>query len=116
MGVVYGLPKAPDGRLQLGIRTGLGLVPHPPHWLMRGWVACETRDDVPMKVGDLVAQELVVDLPGFIGQRDGFGDEAHFLDQLVSLRWSQVKQFRRMMLKDDHRPAGEKLVVVEKDF
>lgn len=88
---------------------------HPPYRFQRGRIRGETWNDVPMNVGELVAEEFVVDLSGLIDMCDGLGDHVHFFQQLDPLCRRQVKEFRRMTLKDYHRPPGEKLIVVEID-
>jgi hypothetical protein len=89
---------------------------HSPYWFERRRVTGEARDNVPVNVGELVAQEFVVDLPGFIDLRDNFGDQIHFLHQLNPLCRSKLKELCGMTVKDYHCPAGEKLIVVEKGF
>lgn len=71
---------------------------------------------MPVHVGQLVAQEFVIDLFGFKDLREDFGDQIYFLDQLRPFSWSQVKQFCRVTFEDDNRPAGKELVVVEIGF
>jgi len=39
---------------------------HPPHWFKGGWVVGESGNEMPVDVGELVAEEFVVDLPGRI--------------------------------------------------
>ena len=86
---------------------------HPPHWFEWGWVAGQSGNDMPVDVGELVAEEFVVDLPGLIDLRDNLGDQVHFFHQLNPLCRGQVKKLRRMPLKDYHRPAGKELIVME---
>ncbi len=91
-------------------------MPYLPYRLQRGWIGGETWNDVPVNVGELVAEEFVVDLSCVVGLRDGPGDQVHFLHQLNPFCRRQVKEFRRVTLKDHHRPARKKLIVVEIDF
>jgi len=69
-----------------------------------------------MNVGKLIAEQLVVDLPGPIGLRKCLGDSAHFLHELDPLRRRQMEQFRRVALQDNDGPTGEKLIVMEIGF
>ena len=39
---------------------------HLPHWLEGGRVASQTGNHMPVYMGELVAKEFVVDLPGLI--------------------------------------------------
>jgi len=115
MRVTNGLPQALDLSLECRACKGYGLMPYPPHRFQRGRIGGQTGNDVPMDMRNLVAEEFVIDLAGFIGPRKDLGDESDFFYQLDPLCPGQVKQFRRVALKDQNRPAGEKLIVVEKD-
>jgi len=68
---------------------------------------------MPVDMGELVAEEFVIDLPGLIDLGKGLGDEAHFLHQLNPFCGRQMKQFYRVTLEDDHGPAGKELVIVK---
>ena len=39
---------------------------YPPHWFEGGRVAGQSGNDMPVDVGELVAEEFVVDLSGLI--------------------------------------------------
>ena len=39
---------------------------HPPYWFVGGRVIGESGNEMPVDVGELVAEEFVVDLPGLI--------------------------------------------------
>jgi len=86
---------------------------YPPHWFEGGRVASQSRYDMPMDVGELVAEEFIVDLPGIIDLGQGFGDQVHFLHQLNPFCGSQMKQLCRVTFEDDDGPAGEELIVVK---
>jgi hypothetical protein len=87
-----------------------------PYWLQWSRVGGQSGDDVPVDVGNLVTEEFIVDLRGLVSLRDNPGNEVDFFDQLHSLWRCQVKEFRRVALENNHRPAGEKLIVVKKDL
>ena len=89
---------------------------HPPHWFEGGWVAGQSGNHMPVDVGELVAEEFVIDLLGVIDLCDNLGEEAHFLHQLNPLRWSQMKQLCGVALEDDDGPAGEELIVMQIGF
>lgn len=84
-----------------------------PHWFEGGRVVGQSRNDVPVDVGELVSEEFVVDLSGPIDLGKGFGHEAHFLHQLSPFRGSQMKQLCRMMFEHHDGPAGKELILVE---
>lgn len=71
---------------------------------------------MPVDMGELVAEEFVIDLPGLVNLRNNLGDQVHFLHQLNPLCRRQVKKFRGMTLEDHDSPAGEKLIVMEIGF
>lgn len=89
---------------------------HAPHRFERSRIVRHARDDVPMNVRQLVAEEFVVDLLGSIGLCERVGDRGHVLHQPQSLRRRQVEQFRCVTLKDDDGPAGEELIIMEIGF
>ena len=84
-----------------------------PHGLERGRVAGQSGNDMPVDVGELVAEELVVDLFGFIDPGQGFGDEVYFLHQLNPFRGSQMKQLCCVAFEDYDGPAGEELILMQ---
>ena len=86
---------------------------HSPHWFKGGGVIGQPGNEMPMDVGELVAEEFVVDLPGLIDLGKGFGDEVHFLHQLNPFGGRQMKQFCRVAFEDDDGPAGKELVIVK---
>jgi hypothetical protein len=85
----------------------------PPYWLERGRVTGQSRNDMPVDVRELVAEELVVDLFGFIDLGKGFGDEVYFLHQLNPFRGSQMKQLCCVAFEDYDGPAREELIVMQ---
>jgi len=86
---------------------------HPPYWFEGGRVAGQSGNDMPVDVGELVAEEFVVHLPGLEDLRDNLGDQVHFLHQLNPFRGSQMKQLCRVAFEDDDGPTGKELIVVE---
>jgi len=68
---------------------------------------------MPVDVGELVAEEFVIDLLGFIDLSENFGDATDFLHQQNPFRGSQMKQLCRMAFEDDDSPAGEELIVMQ---
>jgi hypothetical protein len=64
-------------------------------------------------MGELVAEEFVVDLPGLIDLAKSFGHQAHFLHQLNPFRGSQVKELCRVTFEDDDGPAREELILMQ---
>jgi len=89
---------------------------HPPDWFERSGIVRQARDEVPMDVRQLVAEEFVVDLLGPIGLRERLGDQGHFFHQLHPFCRRQMEEFCRVALKDDNGPAGEELVFMEIGF
>ncbi len=92
------------------------LMLHPPDWFEGGRVVREAGDEVPVDVGELVAEEFVVDLPGLIDLAKSFGDQVHFFHQLHPLRGGQLEEFCCMAFEDDDCPAGKELIVMEIGF
>ena len=90
-----------------------GLMPNQPDRLKRCGIAGQPWNHVPMNVRDLVAEQLVIDLPGLKDVGEGFGDEVHFLHQVDAFGRSQVKELGRVTLEDDHRPTRKELIVME---
>ena len=97
-----------------GIRTK-------PDWIMRNtphrleWsrVLRQARNQVPMDVWQLIAEQFIVDLHRvpFLGEQGGhLGD---FFDETAAFLAREMKEFGRVALQDEHRPAGKELVVVQ---
>ncbi len=86
---------------------------HPPDRFERGRIGGQPGDHMPVDVGELVAEEFVINLLGLIDLRDNFGEEAHFFHQLNPLRRSQMKQLGRVALEDDDGPAREELILMQ---
>ena len=89
---------------------------HFPHGLLRGRVVGQARDDMPVNMRELVAEEFIVDLVGVVDVGKGLGHSIYFFDQLRSFVRRELKQFRGMALQDNDRPPGEKLVLMEIGF
>ncbi len=89
---------------------------HLPYWFERSRIAGEARDDVPVDMGELVAQEFVIDLLSLINLCNSLGDQIYLFHELKPLRRRQVKEFRGVAVEDDYRPAGKELIVMEKGF
>lgn len=88
----------------------------PPYRFERSRIVRQTRDDVPVDVGELIAEELVVDLLGIIDLRECLGDGGHILHQLNPFRRSQVEEFRCVALENNDSPPAKELIVVEVGF
>jgi hypothetical protein len=84
-----------------------------PHWFERCRVVRESWNDMPVDVGELVAEEFIVDLPGVENLRECFRKEIDLLHQLNPLRRSQMKQLCRVAFEQDDGPAWKELVVVQ---
>ena len=56
-----------------------------PHRLENFGVVGPAWKEVPVQVGDLVAEQLVVELAGLENDLDGLGDDAHFVKEAVAL-------------------------------
>ena len=63
-----------------------GLMLYPPHWFEGGRVAGQSGNDMPVDVGELVAEEFVIDFLGLIDPGQGLGNQVHFLHQLNPFR------------------------------
>src|SRR4249920_1499719 len=86
---------------------------YPPHWLKWGRVVGQSGNYMPVDVGEVIAEEFIVDFPGLRGLRKGFGNQVHFLHQRNPFRGSQMKQFCRVAFEDDDGPAGEELILMQ---
>ncbi len=86
---------------------------HSPDWFKRGRVCGQSWNNMPVDVGELVAEEFVIDLLGLIDLGEDFGDAADILHQQNPFRGSQMKQFCRVALEDDDGPAWEELIVMQ---
>ena len=69
-----------------------------------------------MDMGELVAEEFIIDFLGLIDLAENFGDTADFLHQQNPLRGGQMKQLCRMAFEDEDGPAGEELIVMQIDL
>ena len=47
---------------------------YPPHWFERSRVVGQSGNHMPVDVGELVAEEFVIDLLGLIDLSQDFGD------------------------------------------
>lgn len=86
---------------------------HSPDRFERGRVGGESGNDMPVDVGELVAEEFVIDLLGLIDLGEDFGDAADILHQQNPFRGSQMKQFCCMAFEYDDGPAGEELILMQ---
>jgi hypothetical protein len=84
-----------------------------PNRLEGSRVGGQARDEMPVDVRELIAEELVVDFPGLKDMGEGFSYSIHFLHQLNPFRRHQVKQFGDLTLKDDDGPSRKELVVMQ---
>ena len=90
-----------------------GVVGNAPDGLERRGIAGKPRDEVPVNVRHLVAQQAVVHFSGVKRLCQHFGEPADFFHHLDALGRRQVEQFRGVAFEDDHGPAGKELIVVE---
>ena len=86
---------------------------HQPHWFEGGRIAGQSWNDMPVDVGELVAEEFVIDFLGRIDLGQGLGNAIDFFHQLNPFRGSQMKQFRRVAFEDDDGPAWEELILAQ---
>ena len=68
---------------------------------------------MPVHVGKLVAEQLVVDPYSVEHDGQGARDFRDFFDELASLFPGQVEQLGRMPLEHQHRPTWEKLIIMQ---
>lgn len=71
---------------------------------------------MPVNMGELVAEEFVIDLLGPIDLGENLGDTADVLHQQNPFRGGQMKQLCLMAFENDNDPAGEELIVMQIDF
>lgn len=88
----------------------MGYLPYRVTW---GRVISQSGNDMPVDVGELVAEKLVVDLLGLIDLSQGFGNVVHLLHQLNPFRRSQMKQLCRVAFEDHDGPAGKELILMQ---
>lgn len=112
-GRLNGLSQALDCLVQIGAGTECWLVLHPPHRFERGRIVREAGNEMPVDMGELVAQQFVVDLSGLVNLAQNFGGQIDFFDQLKSFGGRQMKEFCRMAAEDQHCPTGKKLIVMK---
>ena len=89
------------------------LMLHPPDRFQGGRVGREAGDEMPVDMGELIAQELVVDLPGIENLCQCLGHQGDFFHQLHSLRGGQLEEFGGVAPEDDDGPALEKLILMQ---
>ncbi len=70
-----------------------------PDWFEGSGLGGKTRDDMPMDVGKLVAEELIIHLYRLKDLGEGFRDSTYFLYHLTSFCRCQLKQFHRVPLE-----------------
>jgi hypothetical protein len=87
-----------------------------PNWFQGSRVGSQARDEMPVDVRKLIAEELVAILLGVKDMGECFSYSIHFFKQLNPFRWRQVKQFDDMTLKDDDGPSRKELVIVQIRF
>ena len=89
------------------------MVSNAPDRLQRCGIRRKAGDEVPVNMRKLVAEQAIIHFLGVKYLRQDFRQPAHFLHKLYPLGGGQMKQFRGMAFKDQNRPSGEKLIVVE---
>ena len=84
-----------------------------PHGVARGRIVGESWNEMPVHVGKLVAEQLVVDLDGLECHGERQCDFRNFLDKLAPFISCQLEQLGRMALEHQHGPTRKELVVME---
>lgn len=84
-----------------------------PHRFEWGGISDQTWDQVPVNMGNLVAQEFVIDLPCAERIRQHLCDACHFFDQSPSLLRRKLKELGRVVIQHQDGPTREKLVVMQ---
>ena len=84
-----------------------------PHWLQGGRIVRSARNQMPMDVGKLVAEQFIVDLHGLPRVCEHRSHLGHFFDESAAFVARKVEEFSRMTFQYQHGPAGEELVVVQ---
>src|SRR5215204_7454381 len=85
----------------------------PPDRIKRGGVGGEARNDMPMNMRQLIAEQLIVHFTRLENSCQGFSDMGYFFHQLKPLGWCQLEQFGRMAPEHDHRPSRKELIVMQ---
>src|SRR5262245_40424028 len=91
----------------------LRLVHHPPHgpaWLR---ITRKARHEMPVDVGHLIAEQLVVHLHGLVHAVERPRDAVHVLDQRGPLARLELVELDGVALEDHEDPSGEELVFIE---
>ena len=76
--------NAANSSLKLGLRMPDRLMRNPPHRFKRRRIVGQAWDDVPVDVGELVAEEFVVDLFGVIDLSECVGNGRDVFHQLYA--------------------------------
>jgi hypothetical protein len=91
-------------------------VRHPPDRFQRRRVVGEAGNQVPMDVGELVAQQFVIDFLRLEDFGERFGDSVDFFHQLKAFGGREVEQLGGVALKDDDGPTGKELILMQVDL
>ena len=108
-----GVAEARDPSRRLGREQRGRLVLHAPHRPARLGIAGEARDQVPVDVGDLIAEQLVVHLHRLIDLCEGVRHATDVLDHPGALRRRQVVELGGVAPQDHEHPPGKELIRVQ---
>lgn len=65
-----------------------------------------------MNMRQLISQQLVIDFDCFQFVLQPMGDEGDAFNQLLPLSRREIKEFRRMAIENEDRPAEKELIFV----
>ncbi len=115
MQLLQGSTKASDNlstgqrrRLQtlLFVFIALGPVEREPDRLQRLRIVGAAREQMPVQVGHLIAEQFAIQLARLEGDIDGLSERDHFLKKRGANLGRQVMQFGRMNAGDEDAVAG----------
>ncbi len=84
----------------------------PPHRLKGRRVLRQPWNDVPMDMGELIAEQFVIDFDRLPFSGEEVGHSGDFVDHAAAVVAREVEEFSRVTFQHQHRPAGEELVIV----
>lgn len=89
------------------------LVRDPPHRLEGRGVLWQAWNDVPMDMGELIAEQFVIDFDRLPFSSEEAGHSGDFFDQAGAVGPREVEEFSRVAFQHQYRPAGEELIIVK---
>ncbi len=105
--------EAVDCRCECGRFKSNRFMRNTPHRFERRRILRKTRNQMPMDVGKLVAEQLIVDFHGLPLLREQGSDPGHFFHEAAAFVAREMKQLRGVAFQHQHGPAGEELVVMQ---